>query len=395
MHHVLTYHQEGQYSLIHIPLNLYSSLLRPILGVLLPQECSRALSEEPADALDELSIGDKHGFLNISITPIECSIVCDQTWASKVFVPAIEELPPPLQKLVSISDESYEVCSVATSGMDAGSRVMELTAPLALAGVSIFFITTYWTDFIIIPSKDHKTVVQTLIARNFQFSDADGGFVVPTPTVSHARGSSSISSLPPSTPPPSNVAELQQRTFAQLKKRSVVPFIVPSLHLALVTGKDLSSSSELPRSANGGGVFRPPHWLDTIDSKLYLALISALMVQPRFLSLTLTREDQPSLLLDRTLLHIFGDNVAGDTDSYMVPIFLDLSNLPLESTGIVCGVAGKLVDDMVTTESSDSSGSELSYLSTARAGTVILGEEGSARALQVLMPLLGEKQASD
>jgi hypothetical protein len=138
-----------------------------------------------------------------------------------------------------------------------------------------------------------------------------------------------------------------------------------------------------PISSNGQP--EGSHWLENIDAKLYLGLISALTLQPRFLSITLSKDDAPSLLLDKALLSLFGDSIAGDTEGDLVPIFLDLSNLPLDSTGIVCGVAGRLVDELRV---QDLQGSELSYLSTARAGAVILSSEGSARALGALMPLL-------
>jgi hypothetical protein len=101
------------------------------------------------------------------------------------------------------------------------------------------------------------------------------------------------------------------------------------------------------------------------------------------LSITLAQDDAPSLLLDKSLLPIFGDSLVGDTEGNLVPIFLDLVNLPLEATGIVSGVAGRLVQEMQIQESA-----ELSYLSTARAGAVILSEEQSIRALGILEPLL-------
>ena len=127
--------------------------------------------------------------------------------------------------------------------------------------------------------------------------------------------------------------------------------------------------------------------MENIDPRLYVGLVSALAQRPKFLSLTLAQDDAPSLLLDKSLLQLFGNSIAGDTEGDLVPIFLDLSNLPLESTGIVCGVAGKLVDEMRLQDPAASHTSELSYLSTARAGAVILGSEGSARALEALLPL--------
>jgi len=380
---------EGQFSLIHIPLPLYYNLLQPILRILLPHGTPKQphVSENIEHILEDLSIKDKHGFLNISVTPIECSVVCHTEWAQTLFQPIIDRLPKDAQKQVSISKESYMVFSVNSAGMEAGQRVMDLTGPLAMAGISIFFITTYYTDFILVPSKDHQTVIQALLERGFEFSESDSAYVAPTPA-SHSRAASSTSD-PPATPPPSNVAELQMRTFNLLKRRNVVPFVEPGLHLVLCSGTTVSSSDDHSRPQSNGsgsnGRAGLEKWFDHIDAKLYLALISALTIPPRFLSFTLSKDDAPSLLIDKALLPLFADSIAGDTEGDLVPIFLNLSSLPLESTGIVCGIAGKLVEEMRTT---GSQASELSYLSTARAGAVILSSEGSARALETLTPLL-------
>ncbi len=372
-------------SLIHIPLDLYSNLLQPILQVLLPQ------SQNPdflAGGIEGLTIDNQHGFLNISVTPIECSVVCHSAWAKKVFEPAIKKLPKEQSRRVSISKDSYAVFSVISAGMDAGSRVVDLTSPLALANIPIFFITTYYSDFILVPTKDRQSVVQALLARGFVFSEAESSFKSPA-TASHNRGSSHPSEQP-TTPTPSNVRDLQGRVFELLKKRSVVPYIDDDLILVQCSGGKNSSYDgyshrpHMGRSNTGGnGSQRKGSWVDTVDSRLYTSLITALVSQPRFLSVTLAQDDEPSLLLDKSLLGIFGDSLVGPTEGNLVPIFLDLVNLPFEATGIVSGVAGKLVQDMDMQESS-----ELSYLSTARAGAVILPSEQSVKALEILRPLL-------
>ncbi len=130
-----------------------------------------------------------------------------------------------------------------------------------------------------------------------------------------------------------------------------------------------------------------PCWVDTVDTKLYTSVVSALVSQPRFLSVTLAHEDPPSLLLDRELLGLFGEALVGDTEGALVPIFLDLADLPFEATGIVSGVAGRLVREVRMAD-----GAELSYLSTARSGAVILSREQAGLALGVLKPLLGEDE---
>lgn len=388
---------DGSFSLIHIPLSLYPNFLQPILQVLLPNGES-----DYGEGIEGLSIDNKHGFLNISITPIECSVVCHTIWAEKVFEPVIQKLPRDASKTVTISRDSYLILSVISAGMDAGNRVMELTSPLALAGIPIFFITTYYSDFILVPTKDRQTVVQALLSRGFEFSEDEAAFVSPQ---AHSRGPSIGSSssggsnqLPPSTPPPSNAAELQTRTFELLRKRRVVPYVEPGLSVVLCSGRDLEME-QMTDFGGGGRRGRAPlsrrptgnghacrSWLDHVDTQLYTSLISVLALQPRFLSMTLAQEDPPSILLDKAHLSVFGDSVVGDTEGDLVPIFLDLEHLPLEATGIVSGVAGRLVSEMRALEPAVTE--QLSYLSTARAGAVVLSSEQSAKALEVMKPLL-------
>ncbi|KAI1433368.1 ACT domain-containing protein [Xylaria sp. CBS 124048] len=389
---------EGTFSLIHIPLDLYPSFLQPILQVLLPQGagevCLRSNGVEGADA--EALDTTRHAFLNISITPIECSVVCHSNWAKTVFEPVIERLPRDVAKQVTVSKETYLVISVISAGMDAGNRVMELTSPLALAGIPILFITTYYSDFILVPRRKKDTVVQTLLARNFECVEAEGGTAYVSPATTSRTGrsiSQSSGAEAPPTPPPSSVAELQKRTFELLKKRDVVPYVCDGLSLVQCSGRDVSElmdsharpSARRDGNSNNGTAPRAS-WLDNMDTKLYTSLIAVLAVQPKFLSITLAQEDAPSLLLDKSLLGVFGDALVGDTEGDLVPIFLDLACLPLEATGIVSGVAGKLVDEMRMIETGVSA--ELSYLSTARAGAVILSHEQSMKALEVLQPLL-------
>ncbi|KAH7032960.1 ACT domain-containing protein [Microdochium trichocladiopsis] len=369
---------DGTYSLIHIPLDIYGALLQPILQVLLPHDAA----DDPAEGFDNLTIDGKHSFLNISITPVECSVVCHSALTKDVFEPALRRLPAAVASRVTISKDTYLILSVINAGMDAGSRVSELTSPLAMANIPIFFITTYYSDFILVPSKDRESVLQALIARNFEFSEDGAAYVSAGPAVHSPR----TNGKPPSTPPPSTVAELQVRTFALLKKRKVVPYIVDGLALVQCAGReeshyvDYTHRPTFNRSATGNG-FKST-WLDSIDTRLYTSLIAVLAMQPKFLSFTLAQEDPPSLLMDKTLVPIFGNSLNGDVEGNLVPIVLDLVDLPLEATGIVSGVAGKLVIEM--NQLGTEIGRELVYLSTARAGTVILSGETAAKALEVL-----------
>ena len=446
--------QDGTLHLIHIPLELYPLFMQPILKVLLPP--SQGSSSETPLALDADHHRHRHGFLNISVTPVECSIVCNADWATSVFEPAIQQLPQDVAKMVAISEDTYGILHVITGGSDAGSRVAELTSPMAFANIPIFFVTTYYCDFILFPTKHRQAVVDALLAKGFGFSDeadqsrlvspapfrpeqtragppkAATSPVAPTSTSRYTPGYepwvAQLSTLseplvdvdtPPS-PTPSFRAQdlLQSRTFALLKKRRVIPHVESDLVLVQCTGLRAISTraSAHGRTSSSSSANKatklPPCWVDTIDMKLYTSVVAALASQPRFLSLTLAQEDPPSLLLDRDLLGLFGDAVIGpacitpcagttgggerngegdEKDAgWLVPVFLDLADLPYEATGIVSGVAGGLVREMGGLEGVFGG---LSYLSTARAGVVIFESGGAMQGMKVLLGLLMEDEA--
>lgn len=73
----------------------------------------------------------------------------------------------------------------------------------------------------------------------------------------------------------------------------------------------------------------------------------------------------------------------------VVPIMFDLRDLPDESTGIVCGVAGRLMERMYKGCGLGGGGFNMSYLSTAKTGNVIVLEDEVEDALDALRELEG------
>jgi hypothetical protein len=207
---------------------------------------------------------------------------------------------------------------------------------------SIFFISTYFSDYILVPARSKGLVVRALEKRGFTFESTSDTYV--NNLQSHFLPSSPPTipqRSPPSTPPPSNLSELQNRTFASLRRHNVVPRVDTSLHLVQCCAHHEYRSAE-----SSSSILRSP-------------LTTVLLVDnPRFLSLTLTPADPAaSILLEQRLLPRFsrdstlgadGDGEAslllGSKEDILVPIMLDLRDLPLEATGIVCGVAGRLAD---------------------------------------------------
>ncbi|KAF2140361.1 uncharacterized protein K452DRAFT_289101 [Aplosporella prunicola CBS 121167] len=388
----MLYWQNTQLALIHIPLHLYSNFLQPILQLVLPSS-RRPTSADGVRA--RRSWAYEHPFTNISVTPIECSVACSRELAQDLFVAVRDRLEPTLRDQVSITHEDYVVMQVDGEGLDAGQRVLELTSPLAMAGISIFFITTYFSDYILVPQRARGHVVQALEDRGFAFEHTTSSYVNPANGVhtrSHSGSSSSVDAPMAGTPPPATIDELQTRTFALLKQRNILFTVDPSIQLVQCAGsKDSSGSSASSSSAttltNGttttksnGAPHRPPS--SAPEDPLHLGLVKCLISAPHpaFLSLTLTDTEPASVLLEKQLLaHFAADALLGGGQEALVPLTLDLRGIPLESTGIVCGVAGRLG------AAAPQAAQEMSYLSTARAGTVMVAEgelEGALEALR-------------
>lgn len=241
---------------------------------------------------------------------------------------------------------------------------------------SIFFFTTYFSDYILVPAKSKGQVIRALEDRGFHFEEKAEAYI--NPAARHDRNKSSTSSFgtgSPPTPPPATVSELQTRTFALLKRREIIPRVDSDIRLLHCAGRRDSPSS-----------------VSADEIGLQIGLTKCLVYQPCFLSLTLTYSEPASLLLERKLIAKFdSENVLlGNKENFLVPIMLDLESLPLEATGIVCGVADRL------TGRSDKgivmNAIEMSYLSTARTGTVMVDEKDLDHAMEALR--IGEDDVS-
>lgn len=365
--------QDCRLSLIHIPRDLYPHFLQPILKLVLPFQDSRkdengqlptVGEEDRYYSMTESGYQPSNGstdvgqvFVNVSITPVECSVVCAHDTAQELFQPLLDALEPERRETVVISEDDYVVIQVDGEGFDAGQRVLELTSPLAMAGVSIFFITTYFSDYILVPARNRSNVTKALQRRGFAFEKHIDAYVT------HHRAPSE--SQPPTPPPTITIPELQERTFSSLKQHNISPQVSRNSELLLCAGR---------RSTNL-----------TPDETMHLGLVQCLINKPDFLSVTLTDTEPPSFLLERHMLRLFGpeDTLLGNKHEILIPIVLDLRDLPVESTGIVCGVAGRLCGDTGGfLERSDPV--EMSYLSTARAGTVMVAEDNINRAMSAL-----------
>lgn len=214
--------------------------------------------------------------------------------------------------------------------------------------------------------------------------------------------------------------------MATLRRRNIRPQVDPTLTLVQCAARKYDSSNA-EFASHTSPSFSPAG----AATLLHLGVLRCLLARPRprFMSMTLTDTEPPSLLLERRLMTNFADDdgagrgeglLVGSTHErdLLVPITLDLRELPEESTGIVCGIAGRLVGGTrsrpVTADEEDEHGVtgpggygvsawlqgtggreaggreehggsvEMSYLSTARAGTVMVAAYEIKRAMAAL-----------
>jgi hypothetical protein len=268
---------------------------------------------------------------------------------------------------------------------------------------TIFFITTYFSDFILVPSRSQSIVTTTLEQRGFVFSKSADAFVSQlspsSPSTRHHKrnvssSTSSAESGPPITPPAQSVPELKSRTFATLKKHGIEPKVDDSLRLILCAGSkdpDPELARQLQEDLLQVLMATTPASLPQATARPESPTPgSTLDFSTGFLSLTITANDAISVLLEHSLADRLGSSLLGakQEEDILIPITLDLRDLSMQATGIVCGVAGRLAKESKSDGSSPGTRTptavDLSFLSTARAGTVIVKVSELERAVKAL-----------
>lgn len=124
---------------MHIPLELYPYFFKSVLSLIFDE--TEALETQ----VEEDVIHKAPAFMNVSITPVELSIICPRRLVDKHFLPVMDQLGQldlSLQSRFVVSDHEYIAMQVVGDGLEAGKRVVELTSPLALAGMYVHSIPT-------------------------------------------------------------------------------------------------------------------------------------------------------------------------------------------------------------------------------------------------------------
>ena len=331
-------------SLIHVPLHVYPHFVHSLLTI---------LRQSPE-------------FFNLSFTPTSISIICPQHVAKSLFVPIIANLR---DVGATIEDGGFLCMQIDGEGICDGTRLLEITQPLAKAGVSILFITTYFSDYVLVAAKEIKKVRKVLLASGFAFEDLSQSYISASKTASPMLPS------PAASPAPTrnfddhlnfqfdeDVLESSVGSLASEHGVSTLQFLKQSK--VPVT---LSKETKLVMAGSRNDIF------DHMEALTDLFLAKEL---PKFFSLTIAPETSPSLLLSSDLVPRFDSSklLGVESNQSLIPITLDLRGLSGRGLG-GCGIICSVVDELMQRTKSGDDELIMSYLSTVVTGNVLIREE--------------------
>ncbi|KAI5958636.1 VPS5 [Candida theae] len=286
-------------------------------------------------------------FFHIAMTPSECTIICSASLSTRFFAQPLKLCKELGYSDVEVLPEEYLSLVVDSDGSFAKShRILELTKPLSENDVSLFYISSHFNDVVLIPSHLKKRVEKILVSENFIFSESSGSYIS-TYDVDDKEEEPVLS-------------DSHQRTFGLLANHDIHPQIHEK-HKVLLTGA------------------RPGEIKYCILKTIKLISL-ATSLQPSYFAITRTFSNELSLILPqsnkmRSKYGYKSTSIIGSSQDVLVPIAMDLSKLPINCTGIVAGLANKLIirgGNML----------EIGYLSMAKSGVILIPEEdlGLARS---------------
>ena len=201
------------------------------------------------------------------------------------------------------------------------------------------------------------------------------------------------------------------RTFTKLRRKNIEPMVDSSLRLINCAGhreSDEKGDDQLRNDLLQVLLATTATTLKVSDSRAAHANSGLGLKVPesqgaevdiapdystRFLSITMTSNEPISIILEHRLRDRLGASLLGgkDDEDALVPIMLDLRDLPMEATGIVCGLAARLTQGLSSSKELGQGpvdiGSDvvdITFLSTAKAGTILVKADELERALKAL-----------
>ncbi|KAI9477808.1 MAG: hypothetical protein EXX96DRAFT_595429 [Benjaminiella poitrasii] len=247
---------------------------------------------------------------------------------------------------VRFSNDTYRVLQVDDEGGQdsSGKRISDLSGPLAQDKFSIFYMSTYQTDFVLIKDRRLKEAVQLLQQKGFEF-DLD--------SVEQFLGGS-----------PSSIHQVDQAV-----RNTSQPIVVKENFERSVLSDKLQCVGLNPHYRS--------EWAMTVLKILsYPELISS-DIDKRFFSYTAT-SDGISLIANQHILDLFEpEAIFRDEESQQTfrVIQVNLAGSNLERCGIVWSISHPLATEAHI---------NLLYLSTFKSANVLVSSEDLGKAEEIL-----------
>ncbi|KAK6455290.1 ACT domain-containing protein [Scheffersomyces xylosifermentans] len=289
-------------------------------------------------------------FFHIALTPVECTIICASELMQTLFVEPIEVCKKLQYEDVKLIDESFLSLQVDSDGsFDNSLRILELTKPLSENNISLFFLSSHFNDIVLIPYSLKEKVVSILTKKNFEFSDISNSYIMTNNESTEFEEEGVEEEL--------GSKFLEEKTFKLFSERNIKPVINGKVKLLLTGARAGEVNNTILKCAK------------------ILSGISNTISE--YFAITRTSINEVSLILPKSSrrrgrMGFDSKNIIGSTQDIIIPISIDFSKLPLDSTGIVAGVASKLVNGV---KHYNDSLFEMNYFSMARSGIIMIPQE--------------------
>lgn len=303
-------------------------------------------------------------FINVSFTPVDCSVICPTELVDLLFGTTLElsaKITEP--SAPTVLKDQYLAIQVDDVGLDSGSSLLDISAPLAAAGIPIFFIPTYFSDYVLVPLLAHAKVSEVLESRGFVFSSNVNSYINTLEDL-HQK----LLEDQPEPLSPQLLASIdskgENKPFDALIIDKIRPVMDPTPKLLLTGARTHGNSSTSNYSSSSS------------QALLHLRIIHLLLNPSNYFSVTFTGTSEVSFILSQDLVSTFpSELLIGSVTDFLIPILIDLRDLPETSTGIIAGVVSKLLSKRPTAATPMM---QVIYLSTAKTGVVMVSQEDLA-----------------
>ncbi len=299
--------------------------------------------EEYSGSLQPLGVetDDDGLFFHLAFASDEVTLMCSSKLIKKYLGQTLNFCKGclPKEKQPTLLNEKFLILQVSSDGMNIGKKILELTEPLSLDGISLFFISNFFTDVVLFPVKDKQRVLAILRKMSEQKDDPDAEEL-------HQR----------------QERDLETKTFNLFGSKQIKPELIATTKLILTGARSGDSANVLRNTAEA--LSR----LDTdIDSSKSDDKCKSMQFPAHF-AITRNTTGEISMMLPQSeaefrKLNYDKSTIMGSLQDSYCPITIDLSGLPLDLKGIVAGVASKLLRLGIN---------EMSYLSFGKSGMVLI-----------------------